>query len=270
MSGETKSQGQKDELDRFYTDAKIAQRCVNLFNLLDYDCIIEPSAGSGSFSSLIPNCYAYDIAPQEKNIQQADWLKKDKTEFLRFKNILVIGNPPFGQQNSLAIKFFNESAKIASVIGFILPKTFKKSSLQNLMDLNFWLKEEVDLEECEFFLKGVEKIKVPCVFQIWEKRNIPRKKQKLKTTTPFFDFVDKDKADFRIQRVGGNAGKASFDLDYSPQSNYFIKNNTKMSNEEFVLFINSLSFPSITYTVGPKSLGKGELIEIFEEKYLKI
>lgn len=79
--------------------------------------------------------------------------------------------------------------------------------------------------------------------------------------------MDKEKADFRIQRVGGNAGKASFDLTKSPSSNYFIKNNTNLSNIDFVNLINSLSFPTISYTVGPKSLSKGELIAIIEENF---
>ena len=87
----------------------------------------------------------------------------------------------------------------------------------------------------------------------------------MKTTSSLFDFVDKDEADFRIQRVGGNAGKASFDLTKSASSNYFIKNKSNISNELFVALVNSLTFPSIEFTVGPKSLSKGELVEILEE-----
>ena len=87
----------------------------------------------------------------------------------------------------------------------------------------------------------------------------------MKTTTDLFEFVDKNTADFRIQRVGGNAGKASFNLDYSAQSNYFIKNKTRYTNEELVKIINSLKFPSIEFSVGPKSLSKGELITVLEK-----
>ena len=94
-----------------------------------------------------------------------------------------------------------------------------------------------------------------------------RKLFKLKTTTDLFDFVDKTRADFRIQRVGGNAGKASFDLTKSPSSNYFIKNKTEIANEDFVEFVNSLIFPTIEFTVGPKSLSKGELIAVIEENW---
>lgn len=108
---------------------------------------------------------------------------------------------------------------------------------------------------------------MPCVFQVWTKKDVKRKPVKLKTTSDFFSFVDKAQADFRIQRVGGNAGKASFDLTKSASSNYFIKNQTKISNEDLVEYINQLKFPTIEFTVGPKSLSKGELIAVFEENF---
>lgn len=265
MSRETKSNGQKDVLDRFYTPDNIVQQCLALLDLTKYDCIIEPSAGMGNFSKYLPNVISYDIAPEADNIIQADWFEIDKTQFKDYKNILVCGNPPFGEQSRLAIGFFNEAAKIAQTIAFILPLSFKKDSIQNRLSLNFILKDEILLNNCIFYLKNKEEIKVPCVFQVWEYTNQLRSKVKLKITTELFSFVNKEEADFRIQRVGGNAGKASFDLTKSASSNYFIKNNSSMSNEEFVDFINQLNFPTIAFTVGPKSLSKGELIATIEE-----
>lgn len=177
----------------------------------------------------------------------------------------MCGNPPFGQQNSLAIDFFNESANFCHTIAFILPLSFKKDSIQNRLNLEFHLIDEIILGDCEFLLKNEDVINVPCVFQVWSKKSEKRQPVKLKTVSTLFDFVDKSKADFRIQRVGGNAGKASFDLTKSPSSNYFIKNKTDLSNEEFVDLVNQLKFPTIEFTVGPKSLSKGELIAIIEE-----
>ena len=181
----------------------------------------------------------------------------------KYNNILVIGNPPFGQQNTLAINFFNEAARFANVIAFILPLSFKKRSVQNKLDINFHLIKEKNLNPNSFLLNN-EKYSVPCVFQVWKRKDIKREVYKTKTTTSLFDFVDKDNADFRIQRVGGNAGKASLDLNYSAQSNYFIKNNTQYSNEELINIINQTVFPEIEYTVGPKSLSKTELIITLE------
>jgi hypothetical protein len=87
---------------------------------------------------------------------------------------------------------------------------------------------------------------VPCVFQIWTRRSALREKLKQVTTTHLFKFVkDKTEADFRIQRVGGNAGKASYNLDVSAQSNYFIKNTPSYSNDELMNIINNTVFADI-------------------------
>lgn len=270
MPRETKSNGQKDILDRFYTPAETVQKCLSILDLSQYDCIIEPSAGTGAFIEQLPKdvrLYAYDISSESTSIERADWFKVDKNIYSNFSNILVVGNPPFGQQNTLAINFFNESAKFANTIAFILPRSFKKDSVQNRLDLSFELIQEIDLESCEFYLKDKVKIKVPCVFQVWTKSSKLRKKVSLKATSNLFDFTDKEHADFRIQRVGGNAGKASFDLSRSPSSNYFIKNKSQLSNKEFVDFINQLIFPTIEFTTGPKSLSRGEMIAVIEENF---
>lgn len=268
MSGETKSNGQKDLLDRFYTQDDTVAKCVSFLTLEKYDCIIEPSAGNGAFLNHIPqnlNVYSYDISPEDNRITQADWLSLDKSIFNDYKNILVIGNPPFGQQNSLAIKFFNESASFCEEIAFILPLSFKKKSIQNKLNLFFHLNNEIILNNCSFYLVNENKnINVPCVFQHWVKSNFKRKKEVGKRTSDFFDFVDKEFADFRIQRVGGNAGKAFFDLNRSSQSNYFIKNKTNIDNNIFINIINNIKFPTIEYTAGPKSLSKSELVEEVE------
>ena len=272
MSGETKSNGQKDSLDRFYTKESTVFKCLSTLDLEKYDCIIEPSAGDGAFLKYIPQTckiYSYDIAPAKEEIVQADWLSLNKAIFSKYVNILVIGNPPFGQQNSLAIKFFNESASFCDEIAFILPLSFKKSSVQNKLNLFFHLKNEIMLEDASFYLvNDKEDVKVPSVFQHWIKKDYKRKIKKAKRTSNLFDFVNKESADFRIQRVGGNAGKASFDLDKSPQSNYFIKNNSDINNKEFVEIINNIKFPTVKYTVGPKSLPKSELIEEIELKVI--
>lgn len=269
MSKETKSNGQKDIFDRFYTTPEVVAQCLELLDLKQFDCIIEPSAGTGNFLTAFPKeiAFAYDLNPEADGIIKADWFDVDKTQFQNFNSILVCGNPPFGQQNTLAIGFFNEAAKFCHTIAFILPLSFKKDSIKNRLNLNFHLSQELILDNCEFLLKNEEKIKVPCVFQIWTKSREMRKPVKLKTVSNLFSFVNKDQADFRIQRVGGNAGKASFDLDKSASSNYFIKNNSDKSNEDFVDFVNGLKFPTVEFTVGPKSLSKGELIAILEEEW---
>ena len=79
----------RDSLDRFYTPQSSAEYCINTIeNIKDYDLIIEPSAGSGSFSNLIPECLAYDIASQNDTIITQDYLElKELPEHLSLIHI---------------------------------------------------------------------------------------------------------------------------------------------------------------------------------------
>lgn len=269
MSQPTKSKGVKDIYDRFYTPTQCVKQCLSLLNFADYDCIIEPSAGSGRFKDEFPDTtpiFTFDIAPARSDITQADWLAIDKTTFNNYHHILICGNPPYGQQNSLAIKFFNESAKIADTIAFILPPSFKKASVINRLNQNFILSQELALPDISFDLYNHSKIIVPCIFQIWRRATVKRPILTEPRLSCYFDFVVPEKADIRVARVGGRAGKASLDLGKSVSSNYFITNNTDLSNNELVNFINQLDFPSINFTVGPKSLSKSEFIQVFEKE----
>lgn len=267
--GTSKSLGAKHELDKFYTKESIVNECLSYLNLDAYDCIIEPSAGNGAFSNKISNVYAFDLLPENENIIQADWLKLDKYQFSNFNNVLVIGNPPFGTNGSLAYKFIVESMKFSNTVAFVLPKGFKKESMKNRIPLNFSLVEEIDLPKDSFTLEGHE-YSVPCVFQIWKKSEKIRTKVIHKNITELFKFVEKEEADFRIQRVGGNAGKASTNLSASSTSNYFVKNTSNYSTEYLMKIINELPFPSVDHTTGPKSLPKGELIMCLESKLKNI
>jgi len=86
---------------------------------------------------------------------------------------IVVGNPPFGRISSLAVKFFNKSAEFADCIAFIIPRTFKRVSIQNKLSLNFELiyNEDLPITPCCFTPKMTAK----CCFQIWIKTNTIRK-----------------------------------------------------------------------------------------------
>lgn len=88
---------------------------MSQLDLTAFNCIIEPSAGNGSFSNQTPECYAYDLVPASEGVVAADWFQLDKTQFSEKKPVLVVGNPPFGQQNSLATRLFNEAANLQIV-----------------------------------------------------------------------------------------------------------------------------------------------------------
>jgi len=267
----------RNTIDKYYTKDTIVESCLksikNYINITSDDLIIEPSAGNGSFitgiKSLSNNFIFYDLEPENTEIIKQDYLLLDYSELTnKFSNIHVIGNPPFGRQSSMAIKFIKKSYEFCNSISFILPKSFKKDSLKKKFPLNFHLVFENDLPDKSFLVDGVEH-NVPCVFQIWQKKNTKRLVvQKLEPNN--FKFVEKpenldtveenEKPDISFRRVGVNAGTIDVNInEKSVQSHYFIKfTNNKSVNDNIKRLYN------ITYdfnnTVGPKSISKQELI----------
>jgi len=260
------------ELDQFYTNPLIAKQCIDFVEKhvekKQRKFFVEPAAGTGSFSSQLKNCIALDIDPKIKKVIKKDFLLSSRKELLNNKiksnTVCVIGNPPFGKNSSLAVKFFNHSAKIGDVIAFILPKTFRKKSVQAKIDKNYWLVSDIDLPKNSFIHED-QLHDTPCCFQIWERRDSQRVVIELKTSN-HIKFVKKEDADFAIRRVGGRTGKAILDYKNCAEvSHYFIK--IKKGNiEDIISRINDIDFSSIVNsTAGVRSLSKGELIEKLEE-----
>lgn len=110
----------KIENDKYYTPIETAAYCIKktkeILNV-QFQGIIEPSAGNGSFSEQL-DCVAYDIEPEHNNIIKQDYLE---LEHDYIKDLLIIGNPPFGSRMNLAQKFFKKSIEFGDYIAFILP-----------------------------------------------------------------------------------------------------------------------------------------------------
>lgn len=254
------------ELDQFYTNPKIASYCFDVISekikLEDY-FLIEPSAGTGSFSDLFhENSVALDLDPKKDYI-----LAKNFFDFIPItSHNITIGNPPFGKNSSLAIKFFNKAASFSEYICFILPRTFKKDSVYNKLDLNFHLIYSEDLPKNSFIFND-KSYDVPSVFQIYKKGSL-REKTFQKKDSSYFQFISKDKADIAIRRIGGLAGKVILDFSkYKEPSHYYLKINKEYINimEDCFEEFNKKAFDS----AGNPSLSKHELISIFEKKLIR-
>ena len=260
----------RNKIDKFYTKLKTTEFCMNyILNNLDInksdDLIIEPSAGNGSFISIIKknfrNYKFYDLYPENDEIIKLDYLKLNYQN-LEYPKIHIIGNPPFGRQSSTALKFIKFSAKFCDSISFILPKSFKKTSMQEKIPLNFHLKFEIDIPDNSFLLNNKD-YNVPCVFQIWIKKNI--KREKLKREKPKkFKFVKKNESHhISFRRVGVYAGNISLNTDdKSVQTHYFIKFD-KEPEEELIEKLKKINFNDKDNTVGARSISKLELTKEF-------
>jgi predicted RNA methylase len=257
----------RNTIDKYYTKETVVELCLNLvkthIEINETDLIIEPSAGNGSFiegiKSLTNHSQFYDLEPDNEEIVKQDYLLFDTNVTDNFNKIHVIGNPPFGRQSSLAIKFIKKSCEFCDSISFILPKSFKKDSLKKSFPLQFHLVCENDLPDKSFLVDGVEH-DVPCIFQIWIKKTYNRELSK-KVDPLHFIFVEKtDNPDISFRRVGVNAGTIDTDIDEkSSQSHYFIKFTNGKSIHHNIQQLSTISY-EFNNTVGPKSISKQELI----------
>lgn len=262
----------KSTLDQFYTHPDIAKLCLDK---LDEDCpdlgndrYVEPSAGNGSFYNFLPDGrrIGIDLEPKCDGVIEHDYLTYKLPESKQVTK--VVGNPPFGKIAALAIKFFNKAASDgADSISFIIPKTFRKISVQKKLDKNFILLSDIDLPKNAFILNG-EPYDVPCCFQTWIRSYTVRVDIEFPVENQYIEFCKKENADLVVRRVGGRSGKASNYVELANKnSNYFIRIlDKRYSLEKYIDMINTIDFSDIVNsTAGVRSLSKPELIKKFLE-----
>lgn len=176
MPGITRAHGRRERNDKFYSRPEVVEMCLSQIDVASYDWVIEPSAGDGAFSRPLlgrigERLAAYDLAPESPEIQQQDWFEVGP----KGGRGLVIGNPPFGVKYHLATCFINHAFEGvgAQTVAFVLPRSFRKESVQRLVSPYAHLTHEVSIPDPAFTLQGAP-YKVPAVFQVWEKMLVPR------------------------------------------------------------------------------------------------
>ena len=275
---QTIKQVREEGLDKFYTIPSVVQTCLDrvssLYNWSEWDMVIEPSAGNGSFLTRIPvaNRIGLDLSPAHPEVHMQDFLTYEPPN-KDGKRILLVGNPPFGRVSSLAVKFFNQAAKWATVIAFILPRTFRRISIQNRLNLQFHLvhDEEIPMEPCAF----VPPMKAKCCFQIWQRQDTRRVAVELPIIHADWDFLDWGPLDtrgqptpptgahFAIRAYGGHCGQIVTEglADLRPKSWHWIR-----SNIDPVVLANrfhTLDYTRCVDTARQNSIGKKELVALY-------
>lgn len=255
----------KVELDKFYTKPEVAKLCISTIGDLEsYDCIVEPSAGSGSFSNQL-NCIAYDIEPEGENIIKQDFLTLSDQEFIQYKRVLFIGNPPFGSRSALAKQFIRKCIALnATTIAFILPDTFSKLTNQNCFPKNWSLISVNKLTNTCFTVNNKD-YHVPCSFYVWTRDPSSINLREVKMNVPNeFSFLSRGDmtADFTIN---GNTGKVKL---VSEVSNTKAEHYIRVSDKEDVAQIKQI-FENITYDFkssvngGNAWIGQQDIIKAF-------
>ena len=263
----------REGYEKYYTKTSVVEKLlVNYKKIIKNDehaLWIEPSAGNGSFTMFLGdrNLLAYDIQPQGPGILEQDFLKLNLSLCFHIP-LHFIGNPPFGRQSSTAIKFIKAITNFEKTcsLAFILPKSFKKDSMKKHFPLDFHLEHQEDVEKDGFTMEGTS-IDVPCVFQIWVRKDYEREKP-VKLEPKGYKFTKKMQGRWALRRVGVYAGKI-IDMFHHPvseiseQSHYFIKLDEPI--EKFIeKYEKAINFEH-NNTVGPKSISKQEFIKVLNQ-----
>jgi len=214
-------------LDKYYTKKSVVSLCLSKVKEIErvYDCVIEPSAGNGAFYNAINHCnkFGIDIDPQHDNIEKADWLEyKIKS---KYKNVLVVGNPPFGQYHKLSAAFITHAMSFNNVktIAYVLPNVYKKHTRQKILPKEWRIVSITDLGNNAFILDGKE-YHVPTSFFVFDKSkgNDLRFDTSKYKSSPDFSFSDKNNFDIFV------FGASPKRITTAPKENnrgYYLKSN---------------------------------------------
>jgi len=263
--------------DIFDTKPGIVKICLTRLKYVypnqNWDLIIEPSAGSGNFFNQLPpdKRIGMDISPRTNtnDIIKCDFFDYNPTD-LQDKKILVIGNPPFGKVCSLAVNFFNHAAQFATVIAFIVPRSFRKFYIQKRLNHFFHIISDLELptNPCCF----EPPVSARCCFQIWEKKNIERIVELIvmqHRDFSFLNFVDeqycKENADFAFRCYGSRIGDIKMSNEFSEltvKNYYWFKSNIPV--EILINKLRQLDYSCSSNTSNQHSIGKAELVKMYD------
>lgn len=251
-------------LDQFYTRCDLAEKYVTriLRRWSAPDVLfIEPAAGTGAFLNPLIKAerkiLAIDIDPYLNNIKQMDFLNSTVEIDGNHSAIIAIGNPPFGKKSSAAVKFFNKAAEFADEISFIVPRTFRKISVQKRLHAKYHLQVDEDVEK-NAFLRFGKPYDVPCAWQIWSRSQDDRIIQSTPSVAHLIEYTTPQAADFAIRRVGFYAGRIITEniQSLSETTHYFVREVTV----GIIDVMRCTNWSEIAkQTVGVSSLSKSEI-----------
>ena len=177
---------QRVESDFYSTPEKVIHNFLNHYGTIS-GSILEPSAGSGSFSKVIRErqSFNYWLTSMELRPEERDNLEKYSNEVIigdflshEFKYDefdCIIGNPPY----SLAIEFLEKCFSICSPTNTTIIMLLRTAFLESKKRYNFWQKHPVNdlyvLSERPSFLNNGKSDATSYSFFVWnnsEKQSI--------------------------------------------------------------------------------------------------
>jgi predicted RNA methylase len=260
--------------EQYYTPKPLALELVaqieKVLGPLVGKTVLEPAGGTGAFIEAVQSVgvnkvISFDIEPLHELVSVGDFLEQEITE----ANLITISNPPFGRNNSLSIPFFNHAAKASDAICFIVPRSWRKWSVTNRLDLGFELALDVDIDIDYVDAEGSplsNKNHLATCFQIWKKAKNSRALVRV-TDMGIIQKVSPDQADVSLTIFGYGCGKVK--TKFEPVANttqMFLKLNhpqalAALESVDYSKFFKNtayteaLSLPEINYLLNEKIYG---------------
>ena len=206
--------------EQYYTPKLLALELVaqieKVLGSLQGKTILEPAGGTGAFieavqSKGVTSFISFDIEPLHEIVQEGNFLEQEITD----GNLITISNPPFGRNNSLSIPFFNHAAVVSDAICFIVPRSWRKWSVTNRLDLGFELVLDLDIEIDYVDAEGSplsSKNYLATCFQIWKKTSSPRQIVRV-ADKGIIEKVSPELADVSRTIFGYGCGKVKTDFE---------------------------------------------------------
>jgi predicted RNA methylase len=243
--------------EQYYTPPEISTYCLDKMSeyVKNKDVTwLEPAGGKGAFieallSRGIENIVSFDIEPLHKMVKLTEDFLTENLSELSLEHSITLTNPPFGRANSLAIPFFNKCAEVSDYIGFIVPKSWRKWSVINKLNTSFHCiyDEELQVNYDYPTAEIKSKNKLATVFQIWEKRLVPREIIKIEDRG-YIQKVKPEEADVSLTVFGRGCGKVKTDFPKIPNTTQmFLKIKSPevlngLQTVDFSRFFNNVAF----------------------------
>lgn len=262
--------------EQYYTPPELAKTLiVDVLNVvidksgtyfLDTECVwIEPAGGTGNFVNAVKEkgykVWSCDIEPKGLGIQRFDFLELNLKGF-KGKNVIVYGNPPFGRNNALSVKFFNHAAEAAEYIAFLVPRSWRKWSVQDKLDNRFHLVFDRDITEhfVDDSNNDLSGIGIRTCFQIWKKSTSLIRQPVEVEDRGFIKKTTPEEADASITIFGRGCGTVKTEFERKPNTTqmfvkaepYVIKALSNLNLSEFynrTAYIEALSIKEIMFAL---------------------
>ena len=254
--------------EQYYTPNDTAQEVFkNLLEMvpdLSSRVFIEPAGGTGSFINAaievgIKDIVSYDIEPHHPKVKAGDFL----LQHIDAVNAITVTNPPFGRNNSLSIPFFNHSAKTSEYIVFVVPRSWRKWTVQNKLDRRFELIRDDDLTINYVDVNGEHGYKnnnLRTCIQYWKRSDTNLRPIYAVEDMGIITKCKFDEADVSLTIFGYGCGTVKTDFPRKPNTTQmFLKLNHPMALEALQSVDFSKFFNHTAYT---------EALSIVEINYL--